>query len=207
MDKIIHDCAKEIRRAFGKIPLPTGNGRPSTIEIYKALKNIRLLILKKYGGPIFSRHSGGQNESTSIYALNGRTFRTLEYLWDFSLSRYAIPQAIEVSNAEPINEGKYELLMVAESELGTKDEICRDLLKLLEARTAIRCLVYRQPKRLAERRNFESRMLRVLHNHAYFEQSPGLWLLIGITWSAQKMEYEVYTLNDQLDAIVKVNET
>jgi hypothetical protein len=113
----------------------------------------------------------------------GKAFKVLEYLWDFSLSRYAIPQAIGDPNATPIANGKYELLFVAESELGTANEICRDLLKLLEARTSVRCLIYRQPKRARERTQLETRMVQVMHRHAHFLPNPGTWLFVGLTWS------------------------
>ena len=128
----------------------------------------------------------------------------LEYLWDFSFSRFAIPQAIEVPKAKAMTDGKFELLFVAESEMGTKDEICRDLLKVLEARTTIRCLVYRQPRRSGHRRNFEARMIRVLNNHAYFRQCPGIWLFVALTWRGRSIECDLYTLNRELNSFIPV---
>ena len=130
------------------------------------------MIKKHFGGPVYCRYSGSPDDPATKYSYDDHVFKVIEYLWDFSFSRYAIPQAIENTKAIGMGNGKFELLLVAESELGNKDEICRDLLKLLEARTAVHCLVYKQPKRAGDRQEFEARMIRVLHNHAYFDQCP-----------------------------------
>jgi hypothetical protein len=118
--------------------------------------------------------------------------KVLGYLWDFSFSRFAIPQAIEQDGTvSPPN--KYEILLVVESELGTCHEICRDLLKLLEARAAIRCLIYRQPT-AQHRQRLHARMVRVLHNHAHFNPKTEQWLFIGLSWGLDTIRGEVYTL-------------
>lgn len=125
-------------------------------------------------------------------------------MWDFSLSRWAIPQAIEDPRAKSMTNGRFELLLVAESELGTSNEICRDLLKLCEARTRIRCLVYRRPKRASTQQVLEDRMVRVLHNHAYFAADPGIWLFVGVTWGRARLDCHISTLNAKLDALIPV---
>ena len=191
---------KIIRDAILRVAPTVGRKRPSTKAIYEALKAVRPALLSEFGGPVKCRYAGCPPVANRDCP---RPFKVLEYLWDFSFSRFDIPSAIEQCGHVP-HGSKYELLFVAESELGTAHEICRDLLKLLEARTSIRCLVYRQPKRLKERREFEARMVRVLHNHAYFERSPGIWLFIGLTWADQTIECDVYTLNDRLNEIVPV---
>lgn len=204
MDKIVFGLARTIRRAIMGVHPPGGASRPSTKALYEALKKVRPVMEDRFGSPVLCRYSGCPDGPKASYSNSHHVFKVLEYLWDFSFSRYAIPQAIEAAQAKPISNGKFELLLVAESELGTKDEICRDLLKLLEARTSIRCLIYRQPRRLKERREFEERMVRVLHHHAYFQQSPGIWLFVGLTWGSQTIECEVYTLSDQANAIIPV---
>ena len=104
----------------------------------------------------------------------------LEYLWDFSFSRYAIPQAIETSKAKGMGNGKFELLLVAESEMGTKDGICRDRLKLLEARTTYAV-------------SFTGNL-----------GDPGIWLFVALKWAHQKIECDLYTLDRKLNALTAV---
>jgi hypothetical protein len=116
-------------------------------------------------------------------------------LWDFSFSRGTILQAIEQRGHKLPSSDKFELLLVVESELGTDDEICRDLLKLLEARTTIRCLIYRQPRRLQGRQRLQSRMIRVMRNHAHFKPTSETWLFFGLTWGQGHIDCDVYTLN------------
>jgi hypothetical protein len=204
MHDILRDLAKVIRPAMLAIAPPTGSKRPSTVAVYRALKKARPVIEKRFRGPVYCRYSGCPEGPAKKYSDRGRVFKVLEYLWDFSFSRYAIPQAIEARKATRMRGGKFELLLVAESEMGTKDEICRDLLKLLEARTTIRCLVYRQPRRFGERHEFEARMIRVLHNHAHFQRSPGVWLFVALTWAHQKIECDLYTLDGDLNALTSV---
>jgi len=111
---------------------------------------------------------------------------------------------LQEADADPIGDGRFELLFVAESELGSSHEVCRDLLKLLEARTSIRCLIFRQPSHHKAREKFRARMLRVLHNHAHFRPSPGIWLFVALTWREKQIECELYTLNGTLDALIPV---
>ena len=202
---ILQEIVKQIGPAIRHIQPPMAAKRPSTKAIYAALKTARNVIKKRFVGPVLCRYSGCMEDRDNKYRCNGRVFKVLEYLWDFSFSRFAIPQAIEDSDAKPMSGGKFELLFVAESELGTKDEICRDLLKLLDARTSIRCLVYKQPKRNFERQDFEARMVRVLKNHAHFKSSPGTWLFVGLTWTPEKVTCDFQTLNNDLTAIVPIN--
>lgn len=201
MHDVLQDLAKVIRPAILAIGSPVGSERPSTDAVYGALKKARPVIEARFGGPVYCRYSGCPEGPATKYSKGGHVFKVLEYLWDFSFSRYAIPQAIEASKAKTMGDGKFELLFVAESEMGTKDEICRDLLKLLEARSTIRCLVYRQPRRSGDRHRFEARMIRVLHNHAYFQACPGIWLFVALTWGPQHIECDLYTLDRGLNAL------
>lgn len=204
MDDILRGLAKVIRPAMLAIAPPLDSGRPPTRAVFEALKKARPAIAKRFGAPVLCRYSGCPEGPAKRYSKGGRAFKVLEYLWDFSFSLYAIPQAIEDPEAKSMGDGKFELLFVAESEMGTKNEICRDLLKLLEARTSIRCLVYRQPRRSRDRQEFEARMIRVLHNHAYFQRRLGLWLFVALMWTHQKIECDLYTLDEQLDRLIPV---
>lgn len=156
--------------------------------------------------PIVWRYSGCEKGTKPCQRLDGRSFKVLEYLLDFSVSRFAIPQAIEDPSAQPIAGGQFELLLVAESELGTQTEVCRDQLKLLDARAQIRCLVYRQPS-VHRRQAFQARMLRVLHNHAHFAASPGLWLFVALSWEPTRVGCTITTLSDGLDSFVPLQTT
>jgi len=205
MKGIVRDLASVIRPAMLAMTPPAGTGRPSTKSICESLTKARPVIEAWKGGPIIRRYSGCPEGPTQSYRKSGgREFKPLEYLWDFSLSRYAIPQAIEDPKATQIGKGKFELLFVAESELGNPNEVCRDLLKLLEARTKVRCLVYRRPRTTKCRDSLEARMIRVLHNHAYFAASPGAWLFVGLAWGPRRLECDIFTLNVNLDALIPV---
>lgn len=203
---VVPELAKAIRAAVLSVPAPSGSKRPSTKALYAALKKtVRPVVEKSFGGPVFCRYSGCPEGPAKSYSKTPeKVFKVLEYLWDFSLSRYSIPQAIGDPQATLMKGGQFELLFVAESELGTQNEICRDLLKLLDARTSVRCLIYRQPKRPHERQQLKTRMVRVMQSHAYFFPSPGVWLFAGLTWGAQRIECTVQTLSQQQDSLVIV---
>ena len=204
MQSILQRFADAVGPAIRRSDPPSG--RELTQIICNALKRGRRGFKEQFGGPIICRYSGCNEDNDKKYSKEGRVFKVLEYLWDFSFSRFAIPQAIEQSGAVRITDNetnkKFELLFVAESEMGSKTEICRDLLKLLEARTKIRCLIYNQPRRSKARQDFESRMIRVLNNHAYFTQSPGLWLFIALTRTRRRLDCDFFTLNENLTRIV-----
>lgn len=200
------ELGRVITAAMLSVPAPQGTRRPSTKGIYGALnKNVRPVIKRHFGGPVRCRYSGCPEGPTESYSkAPSKVFKVMEYLWDFSLSRYAIPQAIHDPQATPIKGGKFELLFVAESELGTSNEICRDLLKLLEARAPVRCLIYRQPRRPSDRQQLEARMVRVLCGHAHFLPSPGVWLFVGLTWGDRKIGCDVSTFSREENALVRM---
>jgi hypothetical protein len=209
MRDLVAELGRVIDTAILSVPAPQASRRPSTKAIYGALKkNVRPVVEKHFGGPVFCRYSGCPEGPAKSYSKTpSRVFKVLEYLWDFSLSRYAIPQAIHDPQATPIKAGKFELLFVAESELGTKNETCRDLLKLLEVRACVRCLIYRQPKRASESQQFEARMVRVMHSHAQFLPVQGIWLFVGLTCASQKMGCSVSTFSRKENALVRVEVT
>jgi hypothetical protein len=173
-----------------------------TKAIYETLKTntaIRDAVAQEFGGPIKCRYAGC--EEVEKEGVKHR--KVLGYLWDFSFSRFAIPQAIGQEGSIPEPQ-RYEILLLVESELGRNDEICRDLLKLLEARTAIRCLIYKQP-RVARREQLQSRFIRVLHNHAHFRPRADNWLFIGLSWAPGVVHADVYTLGGNASRLIHVH--
>jgi hypothetical protein len=203
MSQHLAELGGAIRAAILKISPPEESERPLTKEIYRALQQAtRGILVKRFGGPLSCRYSGCASDTWKRYSQKPR--KVLEYLWDFSFSRFAIPQAIEQIGTLPLS-GKFELLFVVESELGTADEICRDLLKLLEARTAVRCLVYKQPKQLPRRQHLQNRMIRVMHNHAHFKPRSEEWLFVGLTWAQRHIDCDIYALNNSGTKLVPLN--
>jgi hypothetical protein len=192
MYDLAESLAVLIRDALRTIPPPTGQRRPSTTAIYetlKALKKARKALEQAFGGPVRCRYPG----CPPVESHGKKTRKVLGYLWDFSFSRFTIPEAIGQQGDSVPAGRKYEMLFVAESELGTPDEICRDLLKLLDARAAVRCLIYRQPKEPRALQRLHARMIRVLQNHAHFELA-GNWVFVGLSWRPGSIAVEAYAL-------------
>ena len=123
---------------------------------------------------------------------------------DFSFSRFSIPQAIGDHRAEQIQNGKFELVFAAESELGTPDEVCRDLLKLLDVRSSIRCLLFHCRVRQSSVENLKNRLLSVLNNHAFFDDSKNGWLFIALHIQDAKVRCSLYTLGDDFNSFALI---
>jgi len=204
MNPSLNSLGKVIRAAMlSAIEPPHAKERPSTEQIYGALKRARPEIKKRFGDEIKCRYKGCP---PVVNQHCQRQLNVLEYLWDFSFSRFDIPRAIEQCGKLPTGR-RYELLFVAESELGNSHEICRDLLKLLEARATIRCLVYNQYHRPKKRQEVHARMLRVLRNHALFDAKSEEWLFVGLVWRQGAVDCDVYTLNDDASELVLIDGT
>jgi hypothetical protein len=189
----LKDLSKALCSAIAEIVPPEGHRRPDTKKICEALKSTEKLVSKQFGGPVIHRYRGCEPNLKPTYSDTPQ--KSVEYLWDFSFSRFAIPQAAENKGKKKIVGGKYELLLVAESELGSQDEICRDLLKVLEARCRVRCLIYRLPKGETSRGALHARMIRVMNNHAHFRPTKEIWLLVGVNWAPGQLTCEVHTVN------------
>jgi hypothetical protein len=205
MDPIIPQLAGAMLPAMQAL-VPMGpRRRLATSSICDALTSVEPLLAHRYGGPVYRRFEGcvNKNEAASL-RVDGTPFKVLEYLWDFSISRFSVPQAIEDPNAPPLNGAQFDLLFAAESELGTGTEVCRDLLKLVLGRAIIRCLVYRLPDRQNSRTELEARIVRVMRNYAHFADDPGLWILAGLHWDQQGTRCTMMTLNDTNDGLVAV---
>lgn len=202
MDQLLADLARAIQAALQQLALPQ-DMRRFTREICESLAESGPILANTFGPEMVWRYSGCERGKVPSLRRDGRPFRVIEYLWDVSISKYCIPEAIADPNSVAIG-GRYELLLVAESELGTPNEICRDLLKLLDARTRIRCLVYKQPATERGRRSLEQRFIRVLHNHEYFVADPGRWLFVALNWRGAAVQAQVTTLNNNRDGFVPI---
>jgi len=93
MDQTLAKLGNVIRNAIIKVTPPAGRKRPSTKEIYGALKAARPLLTKRFGGPVKCRYAGCPPVTKK--GCGGKPLKVLEYLWDFSFSRFDIPGAIE----------------------------------------------------------------------------------------------------------------
>jgi hypothetical protein len=59
-------------------------------------------------------------------------------------------------------------------------------------------------EKTTEHRGLKARMVRVLHNYADFDNSPGSWLFIGLAWHQPQVECTFSTFNDELNALIAV---
>lgn len=209
MKALLRRIAAKIRPAIGNIPKSAG--RRPTKEIWKALAHARGVLANHFGGKVWLRHSGysrnpGFSEDHAESSSGTKKRKVIEFLWDFSFSRYLIPEAIEQNDYNRIVGGKFMLLFVAESELGTPTEICRDLLKLLEARAPIKCLIYPKPKRPNQHEALRQRFVRVMSVHELFVPPQVGWLFIALDCDSDPVSCEFFTMSDDLNSIVALQD-
>jgi hypothetical protein len=202
MENLKRDMTSLINVAFpNKGDLDSNVRIPSSI-IFKALQSTRNRIEEHFGGPIRCRYSGYEYVDNDFSTLEG--IGVLEYLVDFSFSKFSIPQAIEDKEAEEIHNGGYRLVFVAESELGTPSEVCRDMLKLLDVRSDIRCLIFRRRAQKKNSTDLYKRILRVLHNHAHFVDTMNSWMFIELDIQGGNVVCSFYTLSNDGNNIVPI---
>lgn len=204
MQQLLKKTAASIQTAFDEAAnLPADRRIPSSM-IFRALRSIRELLQDYYGGPLKCRFSG-YNEEDKVSCSDPTPFRVLEYLVDFSFSRLSIPQAIGDPRAEPPGDTKFELLFAAESELGTDNEVCRDLLKLLDTQSRIRCLLYRKRKRELHEERLKTRLLCVLRSHSRFDPEDGGWLFVSLEIHHEKVHCAFHTLAEGKHEMVPIS--
>ena len=148
-------------------------------EIFKSLAATRELFEEYLHEEVYFRFSGAKEAAINDPDLQGRCeeHTALEYLVDFSFSAFSIPEAIgQKIIDQPVN---YEMLLAVESELGTLNEVCRDLLKLLDVKAALKCLIYSEPRRKSTRERLYQRILRVFASHSH-PGEPDSWILLGL---------------------------
>ncbi|HEY5746003.1 MAG TPA: hypothetical protein VIU12_08010 [Chryseolinea sp.] len=207
MQPLLRNIAASIDHAFQQdaTVVATTKRIPSSL-IFQALRSIRPLLHDYFGGPIKCRFPGHRVED-NVGCSEPTPFRVLEYLLDFSFSRFSIPQAIGDPRTEHIYEGKFELLFAAESELGTDNEVCRDLLKLLDTRSVIRCLLFRKRRREAHIASLNGRLLHVLQHHAHFNEAQNGWLFVPLEIQHSKVHCTFHTLDADFNGFTQfINE-
>lgn len=138
-----------------------------------------------------------------------------ESLVDFSLSNYSLPQAAGDPDAPPMPEGEtFELLMIAESEMGTKKQVFEDFLKLPCVDSTFKVMVYKAPKQKKSGKELIAGFERIIKisrkNHDRAE-----WLFIGLpgyrewvdSWDEPKdLTTQVLYLGPKQDKLVSHDE-
>ena len=203
MEQLIRQIAAAIAVAFQQEGNVAPNKRIPSSVIFRALQSTRNLIENYFGGPIRCRYPGYSVGDNDFCAQEESG--VLEYLVDFSFSKFSIPQAIGDSHAEGIQNGGYQLVFAAESELGTPSEVCRDLLKLLDVRSTVRCLLFQHRARPFYENKLKNKILNVLHNHAFFEDTRNGWLFIALSEQGGNVICCFYTLGDGFNDLVPID--
>ena len=150
-------------------------GRFPKRQLFLALNDTRKLFESHFRCPVTSRWSVGRKKAVPQKTL------VLEYLVDYGICRFSIPQAIRQKRQGRRDlrpNQSYEILLAAESELGNDNEVARDLLKLLDVRSRIRCLIFMNRPRVKQR--LYRRIEWVLAHHAHYKPRDPL-LLVGIS--------------------------
>src|SRR5260370_25501771 len=151
-------------------------GRPGRFpkrQLFLALNDSMRIFRSHFRCPVTSRWSVGKRKEPSDTLI-------LEYLVDYGICRFSIPQAIrqeKPGRAALKSNQKYEMLLAVESELGDDAEVARDLLKLLDVKARLRCLVFR--KRIRHQKRLDNRILWTCAHHSRCERGDPL-VLVGL---------------------------
>lgn len=204
MNILIRDLSTEIKKSFHEDDNEISAKRRIKFErIVYSLLGARAVIERWYGNRIFCRFSKYDPIAFEGLSLPEGRFRVMEYLVDFSFSTCSIPQAIGDPKAEPPDQ-EFELLFVAESELGDDGDVCRDLLKLLDVQARVRCLVFKQRSEKLRRR-LENRLLSVFRQHRHFHNSREGWLFVSLGVEDSRLRCTCFTLGPNFDQIVRID--
>src|SRR5207253_5634681 len=112
-------------------------GRFPKRQLFLALNDSKRIFGSHFGCPVTARWSVGKRKQPTDTLI-------LEYLVDYGICRFSIPQAIGQKKRRKASlsaNQKYEILLAAESELGNDTEVVRDLLKLIDVKARLRCLI------------------------------------------------------------------
>ena|SRR5437016_762185 len=151
------------------------DGRFPKRQLFLALNGCKPLLSETFGSPVTSRWSVAKRKTPSDTLI-------LEYLVDYGICRYSIPQAIRQPKRGPAelnSEQKYEILLAAESELGNDVEVARDFLKLLDVKSQLKCLIFRKRPTHAKTKCLHDRLNWVLSHHKCFNSKDAI-LLVGL---------------------------
>lgn len=138
---------------------------------------------------LYSRAAPLAGTEWATESQNRHGWRMLEYLLDFSVSHGSIPMAIRQGIHQLPAGVKFEMLLGAESEMGTEAEVCRDLLKLLDTRSRIKVMLFVARSSKAWVNKLKSQMENVLNSHAY-GPADAAWLFMGVPSYSQWCTYE-----------------
>jgi hypothetical protein len=171
--KVAQQLAIELQKRKSKIVGQAG--RFPKRQLFIALNGCKNIFEEEFGSPVTSRWSVGKKPTA-------QEIKILEYLVDYSLCRFSIPQAIRQPKPgkNELQEGQnYEMLLAVESELGDEPEVMRDFLKLLDIKSRIKCLVYYRCKRKVRDERLCERINWVLSHHVNFDPNESI-LLVGL---------------------------
>jgi hypothetical protein len=147
-------------------------GRFPKKELFLTLNGCKEFFATKYGCEVRSRWSVGKSDEP-------RDTEIIEFLVDYSISRFSIPQAIRQPKpklTELVGEQKYGMLLAVESELGDETEVARDFLKLLDVKAPVKLLFHRGNMKLD---SLYARLTWVLSHHCCYDPEESI-LLIGL---------------------------
>ncbi len=204
MNPLVPKLALKIKETFEEEITIEGQGRIKKNAIFQVLRSLRYELAKDLGGPVYCRYPGYTDDDKADCSDPG-PFKVMEYLIDFSISRHKIPEAICDDRAvPPMQTGRFELLLAAESELGGDADVCRDLLKLLIVRSHIRCMLFMKRRSIARWTEFKLRIIRTMKNHASFDEGKDDWLFVELEKANGRCSCVVYTLGDGYSDLVEV---
>ena len=179
MDATLKLLAMQLREQLCKrrSDIVVCKGRFPKRQLFLALNECRSIFAERFGGPVTSRWSVGKKWKP-------RKTKILEYLVDYGICRYSIPQAIRQRKQDKpkpeLQEAQfYEILLGVESELGNDDEVLRDFLKLLDIKSRIKCLVFYKRASEAKAIALFDRINWVISHHRSFDSEEG-FLLVGL---------------------------
>ncbi|QDT22031.1 hypothetical protein [Gimesia chilikensis] len=127
-----------------------------------------------------------------------------EFMLDFSITMGAIPVVIgQATEPRLPSDEKYEILLGVESEMGSRNEVLRDLLKLLDVKARVKILLYNSRVYKKHINNLKRDIEFVFNRHASVP-TDDLWLIAGIpsyaTWAQHTnnrihIPRQIYTLS------------
>jgi hypothetical protein len=144
------------------------------VQIFIALNGCRALFAGGSASRPKSRWAVGKK-------VKPKGTQVLEYLLDYSISNFAIPQAIAQTKQNApklLASERYHLLLTVESELGDNNEVARDFLKLLDVRSRFRCLIFAR-RRKTNQSALNTQLQWVISHHGSFDPDiPILFIAI-----------------------------
>ncbi len=196
---------------------PADTGRIDFEIVTNGLEYTKDLLAGSYGVEaehLFARAKPMAETTWATQAPTVYGWEMREYLLDFSISFGAIDVVIGAAHEPKLPEDRrFELVLGAESEMGTENDVCWDLLKLLDTRCLIKVLFYQARIKQSAINSLKDRIEVVLNGHAS-DPMQDVWLVAGLPTYSHWHEYrdnrhdtprQVYTLERRGDNI-RLNE-